>query len=404
MIKEMRYKFILVTFSALLLIVILILGTIYISVAYSNESNMNKKMEKVLGNDGRTLRNWTKNINSHAFSNSREEFLNSTFAVRLDESKRILEIIGYQEEDYPDVSIQELADKALQIKKEKGSIGDLKFLSGKKAYGYMLVFSDYSEQNSMLDNLFHTCLFMGIAGSLLIGLFIIRLSYWVVGPVDRAFKMQKNFISNASHELKTPLTVISANAELLENSNANRKWVRTIKENTERMNALVNDLLSLSRMEDKAKIKEFQTFNLSKVVVNAVLTMDSVAYEQQKELSTGITENIFYYGEQDKIKELVIILLDNAIKYSDEKGRVKVSLYEKNKRAVLEVFNTGPIIPKEEGDKIFERFYRGNTNAENITDGFGLGLPIAKAITVMHKGKIGFENIKGAGVKFVVKL
>jgi signal transduction histidine kinase len=361
-------------------------------------------MERVLRNNGSTLKNWTKYINSNEFSNSREGFLSSTFAVRLDEAKKITEIIGYQEEEYPDVSIQELADKTLQINKRKGSIGDLKFLSGKKDYGYMLVFSDYSEQNIMLHNLLRSCLLVGIMGSLLIGLFIIKLSYWVVNPVERAFKMQKIFISNASHELKTPITVISANAELLENGDLNRKWIRTIKENTDRMNALVNDLLNLSRMEDKAKIKEYQTFNLSKVVVNAALTMDSVVYEQQKELITEIAENIFYYGEQDKMKELVIILLDNAIKYSDEKGIIKVSLYERNKRAVLEVFNTGSIIPKEEGDKIFERFYRGNTNGEDITGGFGLGLPIAKAITVMHKGKIGFENIKGTGVKFVVRL
>jgi signal transduction histidine kinase len=268
----------------------------------------------------------------------------------------------------------------------------------------MLVFSDYSEQNSMLDKLFQTCFLVGVLGSLLIGGFIIKLSYWVVGPAEKAFKMQKNFISNASHELKTPLTVISANAELLESSSLNKKWVRTIKENTERMNALVNDLLSLSRMEDKEQTKEFQTFNLSKAVLNAALTMDSVAYEQQKELTTEIAENILYYGEQDKIKELMIILLDNAIKYSDEKGRIKVTLYERNKRVVLEVFNTGSIIPKEEGDKIFERFYRGNTNGEDFIGGFGLGLPIAKAIVEKHKGKIGYENIKGVGIKFFVKL
>ena len=404
MIKKMRYKFILVTFSALLVFVILILGTIYISVAYSNESNMNQKMEKVLNNNGSKLKNWTKYINSNEFSYSREGFYSSTFAVRLDEGKKILEIIGYKEEDYPDVSIQELADQTLQINKRRGSIGDLKFLSGKKEYGYMLVFSDYSEQNSMLDKLFDTCFLVGVLGSLLIGGFIIKLSYWVVGPAEKAFKMQKNFISNASHELKTPLTVISANAELLESSSLNKKWVRTIKENTERMNALVNDLLSLSRMEDKAQTKEFQTFNLSKSVLNAALTMDSVAYEQQKELTTEIAENIIYYGEQDKIKELIIILLDNAIKYSDEKGRIMVNLYEKNKRVVLEVFNTGSIIPKEEGDKIFERFYRGNTIGEDFIGGFGLGLPIAKAIVEKHKGKIGFENINGTGVKFFVKL
>lgn len=403
MIKEMRYKFILVTFSSLLLIVLILLGTIYSSVSYTNQRQMHRRMESVLKNNGNTLKNGQRQINS-VVTNSREEFLNSTFAVKVDKEMNIRGIVGFAEDEYPDISIRKLLDGSLRKGKMEGSIGDLKYLAGEKRYGYLIVYSDYSEQNYLLDNLFKICLVTGIAGCLLIGIFIINLSHWVVGPAEKALSKQKQFISNASHELRTPLTVISANAELLDHKYQDNKWIKSIKSNTERMNELVNSLLDLSRLESPVKKVEFKTFQLSRTVLNAVLSMESVAYEQKKELETDIKENISYYGDGDKIKELVTVLLDNALKYSDEKGNIRVTLFEKSKKPVLEVFNTGDTIPEEDADKIFDRFYRGNSEKEASAEGFGLGLSIAEAVVNMHRGKIYFENIEGAGVKFIVIL
>lgn len=404
MIKEMRYKFILVTFNSLLLIVILILGTIYIMASYSNQNQVLKRMDYVLKNDGESLIEMEDKTQDKEPESTREEFLDSTFAVKLDHGKNIISVLGNTKEDYPAKTIRQLVHDSLGQEKRKGNAGDLKYLTGRKNYGYMIVFSDYSEQNFFLNNLFKICMIVGILGSLLIGILIIKLSYWVVGPAERALENQKVFISNASHELRTPLTIISANVELLENRTEENKWLGNIKFNAGRMNSLVNDLLNISRMENRDKKQEFVTFPLSKVIRNVALSMESIIYESNKKLIIDIKKDISYHGEPEKIKELAAVLLDNAIKYSNAGGEIRLTLQERNRRPVLEVFNTGKTIPKEDSEKIFGRFYRGKSYNEKSSAGFGLGLAIAENIVKIHNGKIYFENVEGEGVKFIVKL
>lgn len=404
MIKEMRYKFILVTFNSLFLIVITILVTIYILVSYSNQGQFQRRMEYVLKKDGASLLQTSLSTRSRENEKDKEEFIDSTFAVKLDDDENIIKVIGDFDEEYPNDMVKELVKETLLKNNRMGNAGNLKYLMGEKEYGAMIVYSDYSEQNLFLDNLFKICLAVGLLGCLIIGIFIIKLSYWVVGPAQRALEKQKNFISNASHELRTPLTIIMANVELLESQGDKNKWLHIIKFNAGRMNLLVNELLTMSRMENSVKRPEFKRFNLSKVVLNVALSMESIAYELNKKFTMHISDDISFNGESEKLKELVTILLDNAIKYSGHGGEICLTLTEKNRCPVLEVFNTGKTIPKEEAEKIFDRFYRGKSYNDKSEAGFGLGLSIADDIVKLHNGKIYFENIDGRGVKFIVKL
>jgi len=338
MIKEMRYKFILVTFNSILAILIMLLVTIYIMVSYTNQKQVYKLMDYVLKSDGESLINTGKKTKVRESHMMRNEFLDSTFAVKLDQDKNILTSIGNSGLEYTTGTIRQLVQKSLIEEKRKGNADNLKYLIGKKDYGYMIVYSDYSEQSFFLNNLLKICLSIGIFGSLIIGILIIKLSYWVVGPAEKALEKQKVFISNASHELRTPLTIISANVELMEDYPRDNKRLHNIKSNLDRMNSLVNDLLNISRLEDKVKKPAFVSFNLSKVIMSMALSLESLAYESNKELYIDIKEAIYFYGEPEKLKELTAVLLDNAIKYSEAGGTIRLTLHGNDRHPVLEVF------------------------------------------------------------------
>ena len=213
------------------------------------------------------------------------------------------------------------------------------------------------------------------------------LSFKVFRPIKNAFFKQKQFISNASHELKTPLTIISANADVLKQSDDNQ-WVNNIKSQAERMDVLVADMLTLAKFdEDKIRLqKEF--FNLSQIVISSSLPFDAVAFEKGKTLSLEVEPNINYNGDLQSVKKIISILLDNAVKHAENGGEIIVKLKKESNKTVLSVFNTGSLIPNEHSNKIFERFYRGDSSRSRDSGGSGLGLSIAKNIADANKWKI----------------
>ncbi len=243
--------------------------------------------------------------------------------------------------------------------------------------------------------------FNSITSSALISLSIIyfllfylvyRLSFLVFKPIKESFAKQKQFISNASHELKTPLSIISANADVLKES-GNNEWLNNISSQTQRMGVLVSDMLTLAKM-DEGDIKKTHTdVNLSDEIINSALPFDAVAFEKGKTLELDVAENIHITAHAESIKQIANILLDNAIKHANDKGKIIVSLKKESSRIALTVFNTGSLIPAEDSNKIFERFYRGDRSRSRESGGSGLGLAIARGIADTNKWKI-FANSK----------
>jgi len=212
------------------------------------------------------------------------------------------------------------------------------------------------------------------------------LSKWVTNPVNESFEREKRFIADASHELKTPISVIMASADAYSNDK-DKKWINNIKSESERMSKLVKDLLDLTKLEnDKELVKENQ--NLSKIIESSVLTFESLFYEQKLKLDYNITDEINFVCNQDSIKELMSILIDNAIKYSDKDGKITVNLYKNEKDIILEVKNKGVPIEEKDQEKIFERFYKIDESRNRKFDNYRLGLSIAKRIVELHNGEI----------------
>lgn len=244
----------------------------------------------------------------------------------------------------------------------------------------------------MSMQLWRICLWIGLAGMMIILIPVIFLSRWIAKPVQLAFDRQKQFIADASHELKTPLTIITTNAEVLENTLPDNKWLNYILEQSSRMKLLINSLLDLARLDSGTEKNAFQSFDLSKAVRKTALSFESLAYEYEKKYSWNITDGLSLYGNEENIKQLVTILLDNAFKYSDAKGVITISLTRSAEKKQLLVHNTGNGIEMKDQKHIFERFYRIDSSRSRQSGGCGLGLSIAESIVKKHKGQISVKS------------
>lgn len=290
--------------------------------------------------------------------------------------------------DMTEDDLLSMASRVLQQPKEKGRLGPYLYLLSETKDGTCLYFLDYGMEKSMSLRLLRICLYVGLLGIVLIFIPVFFLSRWTTKPVQTAFDKQKQFIADASHELKTPLTIITTNAEVLRSSLPDNKWLFHILEQTDRMKVLINDLLSLARLDSYAAKQDFLPMDLSSTVKNAALSFESLAFEYQKQFTMDIQDGLTLNGNEGNIRQLVTILLDNAFKYSGEHGTVSISLSSHGDKKILLVRNTGNGIPAEDQKHVFERFYRSDASRNRKYGGYGLGLAIASSIVAAHKGQL----------------
>lgn len=275
--------------------------------------------------------------------------------------------------------------------------------------GHMIVFIDVTAQQGILTNLIYTFAVVGLIMLIVIYFLSRYFANRSIAPVREAFEKQKQFIGDASHELKTPLAIINTNADVLlanqEDTIANQaKWLHYIKSETERMTGLTNDLLYLTQMDDSRSTMIHAKFNMSDAVESIILPMEAVIFEKNISLDYNIEPNLSVHGNSEQIKQVILILLDNAVKYSGPKGSVNVTLQKQNNDVMLAVSNTGEGIAPEHLDRIFDRFYRTDSSRARTHGGHGLGLAIARSIVDQHKGEVYARSVVGEGATFYVRL
>ena len=257
-----------------------------------------------------------------------------------------------------------------------------------------LAFVDMSMEQAVLRKMMGSYLVIALAAlALLLGVSIL-LSHWATHPVEKAWKQQRQFLSDASHELKTPLTVILSNAELLEQAELPDKpsrWTDNILSEAGRMRSLVEEMLTLARADNMVRTAVMAEVSLSDVAADCALAFEPVAFEAGKPLEYQITDGTLVLGDGDKLRQLISILLDNAIKYGADGGTITLSLQKTDRQAKLTVSNPGDPIPPEQLGRLFERFYRAD-DSRGEKSGFGLGLPIAQTIAAEHKGALRAES------------
>ena len=364
--------------------------------------NVGKYLEynKIISNSLRNLSSNEEDKNrlnkDNGFKDNNIRYMDKViYTLLLNNDNNIKEVINLSNNNIDIDSIKSLGQSILNnnnIKKEY--IGNIYFNKYSYIYSnskYLIIIDNSSIQNSLYNYLLIS-LSLFILLEVIVYLISMILTSWIIKPVINSFEKQKEFIADASHELKTPLSVIMASSEALEDNPSEAKLLNNIKSEANRMNILIKNLLELASLEKKETyiLKED---DLSKVVELAVLTFDAKAYECDIKLESKIDSNIKFNFDTYSINELVEILLDNALKHADKKSTIAVSLKEQGNNIILSVTDTGDIIPKGEEEKIFERFYRLDKSRSRKENRYGLGLAIAKNIVINHNGKISAESV-----------
>lgn len=241
-----------------------------------------------------------------------------------------------------------------------------------------------------------------IIGMIVIFILAVIISISITRPVAESYNKQKRFIADASHELKTPLTVIGVNIDMLRKGNNPEKYISYIQSESVKMNQLLDELLMLASADYEQNNITMAKNNLSEIVDGAIAPFEALAYENGVHLNMDIAENIYFVCDETKMQRLVGVLVDNAIKHADFEKTVEVRLKKEKRSIELSVMNTGKEIDKAEQDKIFERFYRIDKSRNRKAGRYGLGLSIAKTIAEYHKGKISVHSSDGKTV-FLIK-
>lgn len=295
-------------------------------------------------------------------------------------------------ENYTEDDAQTLLDYVLEKGKTDGWYGSLQYFRKDYDRGTLVVFSDRSAEQLLLHKVLLVSILMFLLMEGVVFLLTMILTKRAMRPMQETFERQRQFISDAGHELKTPLTIISANVDILHDEIGENKWLSYIQSQAERMRVLVGEMMNLTKLEMGDKEKDFVDFSLSEAVSGAALPFEGQAFEQEKQLELEIQEGISYHGNPDQIKQLVGIFMDNALKYSKEHGEIRVTLQQVQNKKTLKVYNTGKGIPESEKEKIFQRFYRSDASRARATGGYGLGLSIAQSIADAHKIRIQVES------------
>ena len=407
MIQKLRRKFVLINMS-LVFSVLLIVFSVFLYTNYQRLENTSKNDMKMA-----LTRTSEKTPPKFEIGGSKPQDLPPTTPIVcavLDSDGEILKTVGQNAEISQQV-LEQAVQQALEANTREGTISslDLRFLRQDMPSGVKIAFADRSHERDSIRSLLLSALLVGAGGLFAFFLISLYLARWALRPVERAWEQQRQFVADASHELKTPLTVILANIGILLSHRESTieqqlKWVEYTGTEATRMKQLVADLLFLAKSDARRMPPPQTPVDLSNIAWSSLLPYESVAFEQGVTLNSSIAPNLFILGDSGRLQQLIVILLDNACKYAGEHGVVTLTLEQVQSKARLTVNNTGALIPMDQLEQIFERFYRLDQSRVRKTEGYGLGLSIAKTIVEAHGGKIAATSSVGAGTSFIVTL
>lgn len=378
MLNKLRLKFILINMGIVAAMLLAIFATVY----HFTKADLDRQSQDML----------TRISQQGGLTESGREVQLPYFTIQLS-FRGDMRVAGKTYFDLTDQEfLQELIEYVYMFSRTVGKVDkyDLRYMVSSTPGGQVLAFVDISGQQAALNSLVQGCALIG-AGSLIAFLLIsIPLAWWTVKPVEKAWAQQRQFVSDASHELKTPLTVIMSNAELLQQEQTDvesgQRFLSNITAASEQMRSLVEGLLELARSDNGRFQGVFAPVDLSKLIYEASLPFEPVLFERGMTLELDIQREITIQGSREHLRQVLEILLDNAGKYSDP-GVVSVTLRRQGRNCLIAVSNPGQPIPKWELQRLFERFYRSD-KARTDSGSFGLGLSIAQTYVREHGGQI----------------
>lgn len=310
------------------------------------------------------------------------------------------------------VSTSEAGDYATSLYgkgKTKGFIDQYKYLSVSTTNTngdnmVLYVFINCSKELMTIKTYAIASVGISLIGLLVVFILVCYFSKIVTRPMAESYEKQKRFITDASHEIKTPLTIIDANTEVLEMMEGENEWTVSIRKQIARLTALTEKLVFLSRMDEDSTRLEMLEFNISDAILDTAMPFETVAESKGKTLDISVAPDINYTGSETNIRQMVSLLLDNAIKYSSENGSIRLNFSTNGKLKILSVWNTVDEIETGKLDYLFERFYRIDKSRNSKTGGFGIGLSVVQAIVQAHNGKVSAKSEDGKSIEFTISL
>lgn len=417
MLKKLRFKFVLIIMTIVTIMIVAILGLLYYSTAQKLDSESMKMLDRLTIDPMLSFPReemWTE------MGMAQEEFLPENmpmekgedmhlpyFTVIVSDAGEVSNMPGSFIDTDKYENFDEVIKKLHKDGLESGTIKeyDLRYTSTRMPFGTFYVFVDITNEHLILKNLLVNSILVSIIAFLVFLGISILFSYWAVKPVENAWKQQKKFVADASHELKTPLTVIMTDAALLNNEDCSERDRKNLSDSilsmSTQMRGLVESMLELARLDSGSVAKKKEQIDFSEIADNASMIFEPIFFEKgmlfEYEIQKGITVN----GDVSQLKQLIDILLDNAAKYASEGGKtiLKIEGVSHN-HCILSVSNEGEPIPKEEMNNLFKRFYRAD-KARKMDHSYGLGLSIAQSIVEKHHGRIWGESKEGYNTFYV---
>lgn len=419
-IKKLRKKFIKMQTFTLVLVMFVMSGLIYIFDSHISINNIHEITEFIISNNGfiqdaTVIYDSTKGIDltdDSEFSNSSESynitvflkeifgmkqynfelekysFATRYFVVEFDKDGEMTKIIKNHIAQLSKKDAENLGKSAMNAVFSFGKYGDYYYqCQPKEDGGTAVIYLESTERIYQNNRLMFTAITLMAMGLIITWIVVRAISLKAIAPEIRAAELQKRFITDASHELKTPLAVIKANTEMEEIINGETEWTQSTLRQVDRMNGLIKDLVTISKSQEREK-SELSDVDLSSVVNEVVDTFTSVANREEKELLNNTEDNVHMLCSSEDIRQLTALLVDNAIKYCDDKGSIIVHLSQKSKKIKLKVSNSYKEGANVDYDKFFERFYREDKSRNIDKGGYGIGLSIAQEIVKNYKGTI----------------
>lgn len=424
MIKKLRRKLVAVAMLSLFIVLLIIIGTVNILNYTRMVDDAQRTINILKENDGSFPKpDMLPGHNKDMFKGMSPEapYESRYFFVLMDANGNVSTIDTGKIAGTDTDEAAEYAARALESGRSAGFMGQYRFAVKDKDNGKLIIFLYCGREISNFRSVLLISAGISLAGMLAVFLLLVFFSGRIVKPVSESYEKQKRFITDAGHEIKTPLTIIDADAQLVELDCGESEWLEDIKKQTKRLTALTNDLIYLAKMEEGQKNTVKIEFPLSDIVEETADSFRARAINEGKSLEINIQPGISYCGDEKAVRQLVSILVDNAVKYADGEGNIKVSLtgagtkrMDTSKQAAtakssgtsrsvkLEVYNTCEHIEAESVKHLFDRFYRAEQSHNSQTGGYGIGLSVAKAVVEAHRGKISAHTQDGKSLRITV--
>ena len=315
-------------------------------------------------------------------------YMTRFFIVRYDDEKRPDSVYTDYVATIDEKSAGYYGSEALARRAERGYINEYRYQKAGADGRLVIIFLNAFREVQFMKSLMGLTIIVSVVSLLLVFVLVVLLSRRAIKPISDNINRQKQFITDASHELKTPLTSINTSIDVLTMEHGDDEWTDNIKKQTARMSRLVSELVTLSRLDEEHPLPDREQFSLSNAAWEIIDVYKSQAAAGEKTLETDIEDDISIYGEKASIQQMLSVLLDNALRYSDPAGNIRFSIYRKRNRTVIEVFNTCQYETPPDTERLFDRFYRPDGARSTETGGTGIGLSIARAVAEAHGGNI----------------